>query len=65
LPNGGIFTSHLVPSTNALILAEAGITVTLDEHWAIVPAYRYEHLFEDNPAAVNANIFKLGVRYSF
>jgi hypothetical protein len=48
-----------------VVLGEIGVTIELDERWAVVPSYRFEHVFTTNNASPNdANIFRLGVRYS-
>jgi opacity protein-like surface antigen len=33
-------------ATRAAIMAEVGLTVTIDPKWAFVPAYRFEHIFQ-------------------
>jgi hypothetical protein len=49
-----------------VIHREAGLTIALDDQWAVVPAYRYEHLFvTSNAFRDNVNISRLGLRYSF
>lgn len=50
---------------NALVLGEVGLTVKLDPHWSVVPAYRFEHLFAASSNEANASLFRLGVRYAF
>ncbi len=64
-PIGAPFTGHGYESDNALVLAEGGVSIALDDHWAVVPAYRFEHLFYDGRSAVDDHIFKIGLRYSF
>lgn len=60
------FTELNGSSTYAVVLGEIGVTIELDERWAVVPSYRFEHVFTTNNASPNdANIFRLGVRYSF
>jgi opacity protein-like surface antigen len=60
------FTELGGSATHPVILAEVGVTIRLDTKWSIEPSYRYEHLFPSgNAVAQDANIFKLGVRYSF
>jgi opacity protein-like surface antigen len=61
------FTSLGSDKTWPVILGEVGVTITLDERWAVVPSYRFEHVFASGAGSVlyNANIFRLGVRYSF
>lgn len=60
------FTENGSSATNAAILAEVGLTIAVSDRWALVPSYRFEHLFvTGNAYPNNANIFKLGVRYSF
>jgi opacity protein-like surface antigen len=47
-------------------IVEVGVTIAIDARWAVVPSYRFEHVFvRDNALADHANTFKLGVRYSF
>jgi opacity protein-like surface antigen len=65
---GGVpqFTQAGGRSTDAAMLAEAGLTITLDENWSVEPAYRFEKtLTSGNQYPSNENIFKLGLRYSF
>jgi opacity protein-like surface antigen len=51
--------------TNAAILGELGVTITLNAKWAVVPSYRFEKVLTKAGAYPNeANIFKLGLRYS-
>jgi hypothetical protein len=50
-------------STDGLGFVEAGFSVPVAAHWAIVPAYRYVHYFGSNAEA--ANVAKVGLRYSF
>lgn len=50
---------------NGLAMAELGVTWNVSEHWAVAPAYRYEHLFASAPADFDLHIFKLSGRYSF
>jgi opacity protein-like surface antigen len=53
-------------ATCLTMIAEVGVTVALDDRWAVVPSYRFEHLFvPGNGLSDNGNIFKLGIRYSF
>ena len=65
-PDGTVgFTQFPGNSTHAAIAAEAGLAFALDPKWSVVPAYRFEHLFTTGNAFPNdANIFKLGFRYS-
>jgi opacity protein-like surface antigen len=52
-------------TTKAAIMAEVGLTVTIDPKWAFVPAYRFEHIFlPSGSLPYDANVFKLGFRYS-
>jgi opacity protein-like surface antigen len=62
---GAPFTISGRTSNNAMLLAEGGLSVHLNGGWSIVPAYRFEHLFVSGSSSVNANIFKIGFRYSF
>jgi opacity protein-like surface antigen len=63
--NNPVFTQLGGNATNAAIMAEVGLTVTLDPKWALVPAYRFEHVFTNSGAfTYDANILKLGFRYS-
>jgi len=65
-PNGWTFTQAAAQTTAPIVLGEVGLAVALSPRWSIVPAYRYVHFFESgNTIAEAANIFKLGVRYSF
>ena len=51
--------------TNAAVLGEVGMTITLNAKWSVVPSYRFEKVFTNAGAFPNqANIFKLGLRYS-
>jgi opacity protein-like surface antigen len=64
---GGVprFTQYGGSITNALLLAEVGATIELDPKWALVPAYRFEKAFtRSGEFPSNANIIKLGLRYS-
>jgi len=65
-PDGTVgFTQFPGNSTHAAIAAEAGLAFALDPKWSVVPAYRFEHVFTTGNAFPNdANIFKLGFRYS-
>jgi opacity protein-like surface antigen len=64
-PGVSQFTSLGGNTTNAGIIAEAGLAIALAPQWDVVPAYRYEYLFTKSGAWTNdANIFKLGLRYS-
>ena len=61
----GKFTQLGGSATNTVVLAEVGVTLTLDAHWSIVPSYRFEKVFTSSGEFPNqANIVKLGVRYS-
>ena len=65
---GSLFTMHTQSNnSHAVALIEGGLTIPLGGAWALVPAYRYEHLFTDANifGDENAHILKLGVRYSF
>ena len=60
------FTGGGGTATNAVVLGEIGATYTIDRHWAVVPSYRFEHVFVAGSAVpFNANILKIGIRYSF
>ncbi|MFZ0423111.1 MAG: hypothetical protein WAL80_09575 [Xanthobacteraceae bacterium] len=64
---GGVphFTEFGGNATDAIILAEVGMTIALNEKWSVVPSYRFQHVFLNSAAFPdNANIFKLGIRYS-
>jgi opacity protein-like surface antigen len=66
--SGGVrtFTQRAANGVHPVILAEVGLNVTLDPKWTLVPAYRFEHIFASGDAAEeNANVFKVGLRYSF
>ena len=59
------FTENGGNAQNAVALAEAGLTIAVNDKWFVVPSYRFEKVFTTGNAYVNeANIFKLGVRYS-
>jgi hypothetical protein len=61
----GKFTQLSGNATNTVVVAEVGVTVTLDARWSVVPSYRYEKVFTSSGAFPNqANIVKLGLRYS-
>lgn len=64
LPSGPAFTGRGTSGGNAVILAEVGAAVPLTPKLDLVPAYRYEYYFGSNTAH-NANIVKIGLRYSF
>jgi opacity protein-like surface antigen len=65
-PDEPRFTGLGSSATNAVILAELGVTFRIDDRWSVMPSYRFEHVFTTgNAFPSNANIFKLGVRYSF
>jgi opacity protein-like surface antigen len=58
------FTEGGSDSTNAVVLAEIGLAITLNAKWSVVPSYRFEKVFTDSGALPNsANIFRLGLRY--
>lgn len=61
------FTQSLAATViNPAILAEVGLTVALDANWAVVPSYRFVHVFTESDAfPIDENIFKVGLRYSF
>jgi opacity protein-like surface antigen len=64
---GGVprFTQLGGSGTNAAVLGEVGMTITLNAKWSVVPSYRFEKVFTNAGAFPNqANIFKLGLRYS-
>ena len=50
--------------SNAVVLAEAGVTIPLAPNLKLVPAYRYAHFF-DNPNGENSHQIKVGLRYDF
>jgi opacity protein-like surface antigen len=59
------FTQNGGNAQNAVALAEAGLTIAINDKWSVVPSYRFEKVFTTGNAFPNqANIFKLGVRYS-
>jgi opacity protein-like surface antigen len=65
--SGGIprFTQSGGNAQNAVALAEAGLTIAVNDKWFVVPSYRFEKVFTTGNAFLNqANIFKLGVRYA-
>jgi hypothetical protein len=53
-------TGYIYP----VILGEAGLTIAYSDSWALVPSYRFQHVFA-GALPYNENIFKLGVRYSW
>jgi opacity protein-like surface antigen len=60
------FTMGSSNTTNAVLLGEVGVTFKFNANWSVSPSYRFEHIFTtDNAFPNNANIFKLGVRYTF
>jgi opacity protein-like surface antigen len=64
--NGFSVTQYAAQSTQPIVLGEVGLTVALTSRWSIVPAYRYVHYFNSgSTVSEEANIFKLGVRFSF
>lgn len=50
-------------STEGFGLLEAGVSISLSPHWAVVPAYRYVHFFAGGEDV--AHVAKVGLRYSF
>lgn len=64
-PNGVLFRQEGRSSGNALVIAEIGFSINLDENWAVVPGYRFQHLFVNGGSAINNQILKIGLRYSF
>jgi opacity protein-like surface antigen len=58
------FTGAGGDTSNAVVLAEVGATVSLAPSLSLVPAYRYEHFFL-NSSGFNSNQFKIGLRYDF
>lgn len=59
------FTEFGGNATDAIILAEVGMTIALNETWSVVPSYRFQHVFINSSGFPdNANIFKVGIRYS-
>jgi opacity protein-like surface antigen len=62
--NGTKFTQINSTGDNAFVLAEIGAAVPLTPQLSLVPAYRYEYFLGSN-AVHNANIIKVGLRYSF
>ncbi len=64
--NGRAFTENTSTINDPVVLGEAGVTIRLTDSWAVVPAYRYMHIFNTSGSvSENDNIFKLGVRFSF
>jgi opacity protein-like surface antigen len=57
------FTQFGSDTTNPVVLGEVGLTVRATEQWEVVPAYRFEHVFQNR--TFDAHILKLGVRYRF
>jgi opacity protein-like surface antigen len=62
--NGLPFTELGGSSDNALLLVETGLSIRLDDHWAVVPAYRFQHLFVDGGPDIDNHTFEIGLRYS-
>jgi len=61
--NGSFLTASGGSSPQAIGLIEGGLTIKLNDHLAIVPAYRYiQYLRTDQGSA---NIAKVGIRYQF
>ena len=61
-----VFSRSSGSTTYAIILAEVGATIAIDDHWSVVPSYRYEHQFTSgNQFSNDVSIVKLGVRYAF
>lgn len=58
------FTGSGSEVSNAVILAEAGVTVPLAPSLTLVPAYRYEHFFNSD-GSWDSHQIKLGLRYDF
>jgi opacity protein-like surface antigen len=64
--NGRTFNENTSTINDPVVLGEAGLTVRLTDSWAVVPAYRFTHIFNSSGSvSENDNIFKLGVRFSF
>lgn len=57
------FTGRGGSQSFAVVLAEVGLNVAIGPRLAIVPSYRYEHGFGKDP--LDANVLKVGLRYSF
>jgi outer membrane autotransporter protein len=57
------FTQHGSSGNNAIVLAEIGASYSLTPQLSLTPAYRYEYFA--GSSLHNANIVKLGLRYSF
>lgn len=59
------FTEGGTTTTRPAVMAEVGLNVTIDPKWTFVPAYRFEYIFlPSGSLPYDANIFKLGFRYS-
>lgn len=65
--NNTSFTGAGGQSVRGIALLEGGISISLTDHIAVVPAYRYVRFFADSPSFGDeiAHIAKLGLRYSF
>jgi opacity protein-like surface antigen len=50
--------------SNAVMLAEAGVTIPLTPNLKLIPAYRYEHFFDD-ANGMDSHQIKFGLRYDF
>ena len=64
---GGDVTFRGGSDANLLILGEAGLSINLGDHLAIVPSYRYLRFNSEisGVSDVDAHVFKLGVRFTF
>jgi opacity protein-like surface antigen len=65
-PGAPSFRSGGASAVYATMNAVAGATVALNSHWAVVPSFRFEHMFVDGDRwADNAALFRVGLRYPF
>jgi opacity protein-like surface antigen len=60
------YIQHSATGIHPAVLAEVGLTIRLNNKWSVVPTYRFPHVFQSgNATEENANIVKVGLRYSF
>ncbi|HVY15262.1 MAG TPA: outer membrane beta-barrel protein [Rhodopila sp.] len=59
-----LFTAKGYDTSNAVILAEVGVTAAIAPGLSVVPAYRYEHYF-GSEADEDSHQIKIGLRYDF
>jgi opacity protein-like surface antigen len=60
------FSQSAGSATDAVVLAEFGVTIPLDAAWSVVPSYAFAHVVSPGSALANdTSIFRLGLRYTF